>query len=840
MSNRNVTSTGLLTGAESSANDWSAADSTTIDNLNTAIKNAIEAGLPTKTAGHLVYLRNLQPSTEYHYEVVSGAVSTSDATLATKKSNVPDCGAITDTFNDNTINKPTWTLRDPLSDSSAVEASGVLTLSVASGTSHDLWTGVDTMPRYTQACSNTDFVLQAKFNSTFSADVQMHGIHVVASATEVIRFDFLRANGDGKLLAAEVVSGVENTEFNIVVTTVAYLRVTRASDLWTVEYSADGQSWTTAGSFTYAMTVAEVGLSAGNGGTNPSYDAIVDHFRVTNTPVSIGSLPAGMSNMTAEIYGTYAIFKWDTTGNDTGLINYGLSPSYGLTRYEPNRVWLDTSGEGILSRTVNINTVAFNSNDPVEVLGRDDLHGTLQTSSDTAGLFTFTHTTNTSTYIVINIYLRRNPANTVTGATGFELVLIQNLVSVEMYDCGVTGNTVVAVDATGKYSASVRVASNNSGNNVFQDFYRSNIDITQTRTTGTLVGGVIMGFENEGTGSFVLDNVTLDTGTFDYSDIGTTGIDCVDGAGNITLRRQYIVRSITGTHGGALNDDYGMKGVLHFRSTGTFTREFGSTIEVYNLTFDGNANGPYGLYTNQPIDASGPIYGENCTTSSEINSVGGLVIAINEGADTTLTDAVAVNCKNPFGTVVYASNGASITYRMAIGIKCSSLDGMVYKGGDGNMSGQVTILIGCFYNSTNTHTGTDNHGSLVRAHQQTATADEDGTLDLGVLITRGNEGMLDSPNAKNALIVLNDHATYSLDATIGTWFKGETVTGGDAIAIASDDWDGSLSQESGNVSLTIGSILNEDLLSSIITQSGGGSGIGRLHLMLNGWLGVAV
>jgi uncharacterized repeat protein (TIGR02543 family) len=69
----------------------------------------------------------------------------------------------------------------------------------------------------------------------------------------------------------------------------SYLKVTRTSSSWTYSYSYDGSVWTSAGTFTRAMTVTQAGLFAGNSNTieynTPAFVANVDYFFNAASPI---------------------------------------------------------------------------------------------------------------------------------------------------------------------------------------------------------------------------------------------------------------------------------------------------------------------------------------------------------------------------------------------------------------------------------------------------------------------------------------------------------------------------------------------------------------------------
>ncbi len=61
--------------------------------------------------------------------------------------------------------------------------------------------------------------------------------------------------------------------------------MTRQGDLWTFAYSQDGQTWTTAGSFTQALNVTAAGVFAGNTGNATGYTAQVDYVEFSSDPI---------------------------------------------------------------------------------------------------------------------------------------------------------------------------------------------------------------------------------------------------------------------------------------------------------------------------------------------------------------------------------------------------------------------------------------------------------------------------------------------------------------------------------------------------------------------------
>jgi len=94
-----------------------------------------------------------------------------------------------------------------------------------------------------------------------------------------------------------------------------YLRVKREGDQWTESYSYNGTTWTTAGSFTQAMTVSRVGALAGNSGSPaPAFTALVDYFQVTGASSGGDTTAPVISNV--QVTG---LSETGATGLDTEL-----------------------------------------------------------------------------------------------------------------------------------------------------------------------------------------------------------------------------------------------------------------------------------------------------------------------------------------------------------------------------------------------------------------------------------------------------------------------------------------------------------------------------------------
>ena len=137
-----------------------------------------------------------------------------------------------------------------------------------------------------QAANNTDFELEAKFDSAVSERIQIQGIVVEQDATNILRFDFYSDGTSTRIFSTSNVAGATSVQIREVITdgVPLYLRVKRAGDQWTESYSYDGANWIVAGTYTHAMNVTSAGVFAGNTGSRPAHTALVDYFIVDGAP----------------------------------------------------------------------------------------------------------------------------------------------------------------------------------------------------------------------------------------------------------------------------------------------------------------------------------------------------------------------------------------------------------------------------------------------------------------------------------------------------------------------------------------------------------------------------
>ncbi len=191
---------------------------------------------------------------------------------------------------DGALNNALWTSYQPVGDSSIATTGSQLTIGLPAGTSHDLWTGRLNAPRITQPIANTDFELEAKFDSTVTSQYQMQGIVVEEDRNNLLRIEFHSDGAVTNVFAASIVAGSARQQLlQTLPAAASYLRVTRSGDQWTVSYSSDGTSWDTAGSFNHSLTTTAAGVFAANSGSPaPAHTAVIDYFKVAGSPFDAG------------------------------------------------------------------------------------------------------------------------------------------------------------------------------------------------------------------------------------------------------------------------------------------------------------------------------------------------------------------------------------------------------------------------------------------------------------------------------------------------------------------------------------------------------------------------
>ena len=201
-------------------------------------------------------------------------------------------GVVADDFHTGILDSGTWQIVDPQGDGT-VELVGAgtpdaqLLLSVPAGTTHDAWSNNTTL-RVMQPAADEDFEIEVKFESQPTQQYQSQGLLVQQNTSSYVRFDVFSDGSSLRAFAATFANGAPTVRVNspIAAGPTTYLRLGRSGNQWTARYSYDGVSWTTAASFSHALTVSSVGVFSGNFTPNPAYTVVVDYFVETSTPLA--------------------------------------------------------------------------------------------------------------------------------------------------------------------------------------------------------------------------------------------------------------------------------------------------------------------------------------------------------------------------------------------------------------------------------------------------------------------------------------------------------------------------------------------------------------------------
>ncbi|MGA9115311.1 MAG: FlgD immunoglobulin-like domain containing protein [Bacteroidota bacterium] len=251
-------------------------------------------------------------------------------------------GFVSEDFNAFGLDPRRWTLVDPLADAFlAMTGTNTpdarLSISVPAGAEHDAWVSGLNAPRVLQAINNTDFELEAKFDSPLTEDYQIQGILIQQDVDNYLRFDFTRGPGGVDVFAGAILNGVPAKQIDLPVTisAPAYLRIRRTGDLWTQYYSTDGVAWTAAGSFTSRLAVSAAGPFAGNAGTNPpAFTALVDYVFLSPEPVvpedggtALDTFPPVLASIHPIPGATGFMLTWITDEPTRSVIQYGTTPA---------------------------------------------------------------------------------------------------------------------------------------------------------------------------------------------------------------------------------------------------------------------------------------------------------------------------------------------------------------------------------------------------------------------------------------------------------------------------------------------------------------------------------
>jgi uncharacterized repeat protein (TIGR01451 family) len=236
-------------------------------------------------------------------------------------------GPISDEFNSSALNTNLWTVVNPAGDGAIMMGRTEARLVLPAGRPHDLSTSGNSSLRLLQPATDSDFYVEAKFNSAATASVQDQGLIVAADAANYLQFGLYN---DGAALRYFVASFVNNqpsvwaNEQIPAAHAPYFLRVRRTGNTWSGYWSQDGINFAVAAQFTLNLAITQIGPYVANNSTSgspsPAFTAAVDYFHMLDAngiPIA-APLPVAASDLTV------ALLR-------TGTLQQGAAISYTAT-----------------------------------------------------------------------------------------------------------------------------------------------------------------------------------------------------------------------------------------------------------------------------------------------------------------------------------------------------------------------------------------------------------------------------------------------------------------------------------------------------------------------------
>lgn len=328
-----ITNIAAVPGTTSATITWSTnEDATSSVDYGATTSYGNNAASAALSQAHSVELTGLTPNTTYHFRVTSedaahNSAGSSDLTFATKP--LPSGGTlVSDAFT--SLDTTRWQLVNPLNDAtSAAAAGGKVTISLPSSTLiRDVWTSSNTLPRLMQNAPDVDFDIEAEFTSGLpSSSFRSHGMLIEQDPLNVIRVEYLVANGSTAVFVATIFNGnaVVRRYQPLSLSTPMSLRVARVGDNWTITRKFGSSSYQSVASFSQPMTVTRVGMHAGS--ANDTHSVSIESFTV-HSVATPDTTPPVISNVSVTPGQTAATVTWTTDEPATSKVAYGLTNTF--------------------------------------------------------------------------------------------------------------------------------------------------------------------------------------------------------------------------------------------------------------------------------------------------------------------------------------------------------------------------------------------------------------------------------------------------------------------------------------------------------------------------------
>lgn len=302
------------------------------------------------TPGHSLPLTGLSPDTEYLVRVevqnASGETVTSDD-LVFQTAALLAFGQ--DDFNTANLDRARWSMVDP-TGAGEVRLVGTgtgdahLELEVPAGHASLPWISSNGALRVVQNAPSGDWSLTARFEGPLDTGGTGHGLMVEVDTDTFLRFDFAFNSNKVLVFAALLDGGSVIDSFSDVIQTGTWaegiplwMRVTRAGQGWTQEWSSDGSAWFPGAVFTDAAVPSTVGFHAVTASESTgAHRVVIDYLLDSGADPGAEDQNPAPDSLAPWLYRSSAAsldensveVRWWSDEPTTAEIEYGLDTTY--------------------------------------------------------------------------------------------------------------------------------------------------------------------------------------------------------------------------------------------------------------------------------------------------------------------------------------------------------------------------------------------------------------------------------------------------------------------------------------------------------------------------------
>jgi hypothetical protein len=189
-------------------------------------------------------------------------------------------GVTSDSFDGSTLN-PVWQFIDPVGQSKMSMTGNQVALTVnGADTSTNL-----NRAKVLQSANNTDFLIEAKFDSEVFNKGEMQGLTVEQDISNYLRYHIVSDGSSVSLRSTVAADGNLTTKLQLIVANgkPIYLRLLRKGNQFTLSYSYTGEGYYLATQYDHTLSVTKLGLFAGTKqNLAQAFNALIDYFKVSD------------------------------------------------------------------------------------------------------------------------------------------------------------------------------------------------------------------------------------------------------------------------------------------------------------------------------------------------------------------------------------------------------------------------------------------------------------------------------------------------------------------------------------------------------------------------------